>query len=224
MLPKTFLGYAIRAICSRTFAATVRSAPMGVGTNAARIGGLAVALGIGAAVVAGNGVAWADTSGEPGSESSSTSSTSTDSSTSTGPHSGAKSARQPAPHTVPRPRRRWTRRPDRRNRHGSSSETSSEPSETAQAETPKAPTVSSVDNAEPDNKRHFQKKRTKDSRPSSGTGDPVAASTRSPDAPPNSPVVHAPATAPTKSADDTTAVADFAPSTADAPVVTLRGA
>ena len=74
-----------------------------------------------------------------------------------------------------------------------------------------------MDNAEPDNKRHFQKKRTKDSRPSSGTGDSVAASTRSPDAPPNSPVVHAPATAPTKSADDTTAVTDFAPSTADAP-------
>ena len=37
---------------------------MGVGTNAARIGGLAVALGIGAAVVAGHGVAWADPWGE----------------------------------------------------------------------------------------------------------------------------------------------------------------
>ena len=34
-----------------------------------RIGGLAVALGIGSAVVAGHGVAFADTSGESGSES-----------------------------------------------------------------------------------------------------------------------------------------------------------
>ena len=92
VLSKTRLGYAIRAIRSRTFAATVRSVPMGVGTNPGRIGGLAVALGIGAAIVAGHGVAWADPSGESGSESSSTSSTSTDSSTSTVPRTGAKPA------------------------------------------------------------------------------------------------------------------------------------
>ena len=62
---------------------------MGAGADVGRIGGLAVALGIGAAVVTGHGVASADPAGSSGSESSSTSSSSTDSSPSTGSSSGS---------------------------------------------------------------------------------------------------------------------------------------
>ena len=131
---------------------------MGVGTNAARIGGLAVALGIGAAVVAGHGVAWADPSGEPGSESSSTSSTSTVFSTSTGPRNGASS-------TSTRPRHRASSKTP----VGSSTvseptppaDKTVEPSEASHAETPKAPVGSGADNAEADSKRHLEKKRSK---------------------------------------------------------------
>ena len=227
VLSKTVLGYAIRAIRSRTFATTVRSAPMGAGTNAARIGGLAVALGIGAAVVAGNGVARADTSGESGSESSSTSSSSTDSSTSTGPRIGAKS-----PSTRPHTGASSTTSVD--SSTGSSSETSSgstrpdeekeeeeeEQSKAPQAETPKAPKVSNADNAEPDNKRHFEKKRSKDSHPSGSAADPVAGSTRNLDAVDATPAVRAPATASTKTVDDAPAVTDAPPASEDVPVAT----
>ena len=200
---------------------------MGAGTNAARIGGLAVALGIGAAVVAGNGVARADTSGESGSESSSTSSSSTDSSTSTGPRIGAMS-----PSTRPHTGASSTTSVD--SSTGSSSETSSgstrpdeekeeeeeEQSKAPQAETPKAPKVSNADNAEPDNERHFEKKRSKDSHPSGSAADPVAGSTRNLDAVDATPAVRAPATASTKTVDDAPAVTDAPPASEDVPVAT----
>ena len=204
---------------------------MGVGTNAARIGGLAVALGIGAAVVAGNGVARADTSGESGSESSSTSSTSTDSSTSTGPRSGAKSP-STRPHTGGSSTTSVDSSTGSSQSTGSSSETSSgstrpdeekeeEQSETPQAETPKAPKVSNADNAEPDNRRHFEKKRSKDAHPSGSAADPVAGSTRSLDALDGTPAVRAPATASTKTVDDAPAVTNAPPTpTEDVPVAT----
>lgn len=76
---------------------------MGAGAYVGRIGGLAVALGIGAAVVAGHGVAWADTSDSSGSESASTSSSTTD--PSTGSTTTADSSTKPSaePSAEPKP-------------------------------------------------------------------------------------------------------------------------
>ena len=80
---------ALQEICSGRGGPRVVSSSMGVATNAGRIGGLAVALGIGAAVVVRHGVASADPSAESGSGSSWASSSSTDSSTSTGVRGGS---------------------------------------------------------------------------------------------------------------------------------------
>jgi ABC-2 type transport system ATP-binding protein len=117
---------------------------MGAGMSVARIGGLAVALGIGAAVFTGHGVASAETS--DGSDASSTSSSSSDSSGSSTDSSASSNTTSPddAPSTT------------------------SETKETSDTESPDASTDSSDDDEEPtDSTTTRKKKRSSDTEPSS---------------------------------------------------------
>ena len=121
-----------------------------------RIGGLAVALGIGSAVVAGHGVASADTSGETGSESPSSSSSSTQSTGSTGSSSGKPSS-APAP--------------PQGDDEDTSGKTETDPTE---AETTATTDDLSVDEAKTGDDTPALKKRSNKLRPSSETADAVA--------------------------------------------------
>ncbi|MGX9789674.1 CocE/NonD family hydrolase [Mycobacterium sp. MMS18-G62] len=74
---------------------------MGAGAYIGRIGGLAIALGIGAAVVTGHGVALADTTDSSGSVSSSTSTSSTDATDSSSTTSSTKTTTDPTAEPQP---------------------------------------------------------------------------------------------------------------------------
>ena len=118
-----------------------------------RIGGLAVALGIGSAVVAGHGVASADTSGESGSESPSSSSSTMEGSAST-ESSSEKPSSKPTPAEG--------------DDAGASDKTEIDTNET---ETTETPDDLAVDETPSDDDSPTPKKRSKKQRPSSAAAD-----------------------------------------------------